>query len=439
MNYPFRVGGHGSGVPAFLSAKAEQPAFNLPKTDRDILRELAKSYMELAARPANKERIERMRNMNDLKAGRPPVWIEEIPWHEMDIEGQLVPRCQSPEAKVLEEFFRQTLFRWKYFQADMVVEDTLYLIKAYSSTGIGIGIKEETIATDEANAVVSHHYEDQLDTEEKVDALKAPVVKAYPEIDKKNLEVLSEIFDGIIPVKLRGHYVDYSPWEHMAEFRGVSQSLDDIIDRPEFIHKTMQKFAELGHVFFDQFEAEGLLDYNIQKNHCTPAYTSELPAKDYSGGKVHFKDTWLRTRAQMFVMVSPAMRDEFDLQYIRPFLDRCGLIYYGCCEPLDKCMSYLKQIPNMRKIGASPWANIPSLAEQIGGDYVLARKPNPASVVALNEDALKKEIRETIEPCMANKCPYEFVLKDISTVVKNPENLFNWVKITNSVIDSYYK
>ncbi|MDR3342223.1 MAG: hypothetical protein LBT14_05435 [Treponema sp.] len=59
--------------------------------------------------------------------------------------------------------------------------------------------------------------------------------------------------------------------------------------------------------------------------------------------------------------------------------------------------------------------------------------------MALNEDALKKEIRETIEPCIANKCPYEFVLKDISTVVKNPENLFNWVKITNSVIDSYYK
>jgi hypothetical protein len=102
-------------------------------------------------------------------------------------------------------------------------------------------------------------------------------------------------------------------------------------------------------------------------------------------------------------------------------------------------MPYLKQIPNMRKIGASPWANIPSLAEQIGGDYVLARKPSPAMVaVELNEEALKTEITETVEACTKHKCPYEFVLKDISTVGHKPENLFNWVKITNRILDSYY-
>ncbi|MDR0562026.1 MAG: hypothetical protein LBG73_04990 [Spirochaetaceae bacterium] len=440
MNYPFRIGEFGAGVPAFLPAQARMPAWNVPKSDREALKELAKRYAELAAQPVNQERIARLRDMNDLKPVRPPVWIDELPWHELNVTGELTLHCQSEEAKTLEEFFRRILFRWKYFQADMVVEDTLWLIKSYSSNGIGISIKEETIATDTENAVVSHHYEDQLDTDAKVDALTAPAVKAHPEIDRKNLEVLSEILDGALPVALRGHYVDYSPWEHMAEFRGVQQCIDDIIERPELIHKTMKKFADLGTSFFDQCEAEGLLDFNIQKNHCTPAYTSGLPAKDYDGGKVRFKDTWLRTRAQMFVMVSPAMRDEYDLQYIRPFLDRAGYVYYGCCEPLDKCMSYLRQIPNMRKIGASPWANIPSLAEQIGGDYVLARKPNPASVaVGLNEDALKKEIGETVESCIKHKCPYEFVLKDISTAGRKLENLINWVTVVASVIDKQYR
>jgi hypothetical protein len=226
----------------------------------------------------------------------------------------------------------------------------------------------------------------------------------------------------------------------MAEFRGVDQALEDIIADPDFIHRTMKKFAELGHTYFDRFEAAGLLDFNLQKLHCTPGYTDAVPAKDYNGGPVRFKDTWIRTRAQMFCMVSPAMRDEFDLQYTRPLLERCGLVYYDCCEPLELCVPYLRKIPNMRKIGASPWAKIPQLAEQIGGDYVLARKPNPAApAVDLSEEALRAEISETVEACIKNKCPYEFVLKDLSTIGRKPENLFDWVKITNQVLDSYYK
>jgi hypothetical protein len=440
MKQLFQIGAFGAGVPAFSAAEAAQGISGIPRSDRDILRELAKGYVELAADPANTERIRRMRDMNDLQPGRPPVWIDELPWHELDIDGQLVLRCRSDAAKTLETFFRRTLFRWKYFQADMVVEDTLYLLKAWSSSGIGIGVQENVLSTDSENAIVSHQYIDQLDTEAKVEALTEPVVKAHPEIDQKNLEVLSELFDGILATQLRGYYLDYSPWEHMAEFRGVNQCLEDIMDRPEFIHRTMEKFAELGRSFFDQFESAGLLDFNVSQLHCTPAYTAHLPAGDYDGGPVRFKDTWIRTRAQMFVLVSPAMREEFDLHYLRPFLNRGGLVYYGCCEPLDKSMPYLKQIPNMRKIGATPWVNLKELAEQTGGDYVFARKPNPAAVaIDLDEDALRREISETVELCLANKCPYEFVLKDVSTVGRKPENLINWVKVTSSTLDGYYR
>ncbi|MDR3123038.1 MAG: hypothetical protein LBU16_04585 [Treponema sp.] len=439
MKQLFRIGSFGAGVLAFSEAEAARPAFNIPRSDRNILCELAKRYAELAANPANTERIRRMRDTNDLKPGRPPVWIHELPWHELDIDGQLALRCQSEEAKLLETFFRHTLFRWKYFQADMVVEDALYVLKAWSSSGIGIGVKETVLPTDSENAIVSHQYIDQLDTDAKVEALTEPAVKAHPDIDTKNLEALSDLFDGILPARLRGYYLDYSPWEHMAEFRGVNQCLEDIMDRPEFIHRTMEKFAELGRSFCDQFEAAGLLDFNISQLHCTPAYTARLPAQDYDGGLVRFKDTWIRTRAQMFVLVSPAMRDEFDLHYIRPFLDRGGLVYYGCCEPLDKSMPYLKRIPNMRKIGATPWVNLKELAEQTGGDYVFSRKSNPAAVaIDLDEEALKKEISKTVELCLANKCPYEFVLKDVSTVGRKPENLVNWAKTVAATLDGYY-
>jgi hypothetical protein len=133
------------------------------------------------------------------------------------------------------------------------------------------------------------------------------------------------------------------------------------------------------------------------------------------------------------------MQDEYDLQYMRELMDKCAISYYGCCEPLDRFIPYLKKVPNLRKIGVSPWANVRSSAEQIGGNYVLARKPNPANVAGIfNPEAVKKEITETVECCIENKCPYEFVLKDISTVSYKPQNLIDWNNTVMSVIDSFY-
>jgi hypothetical protein len=142
--------------------------------------------------------------------------------------------------------------------------------------------------------------------------------------------------------------------------------------------------------------------------------------------------------AQLFSSASPAMQDEFDLQYMRPFMEKCGLSYYGCCEPLDRFIPYLKKISNMRKIGVSPWADVRSCAEQMEGGYVLARKPNPANVARFDRETVTKEITETIEAAIHHKCPYEFVLKDISTVNNSPQNLIAWTKTVMEAIDKYY-
>jgi hypothetical protein len=214
----------------------------------------------------------------------------------------------------------------------------------------------------------------------------------------------------------------------------------DMISNPGLIHKTIAKFTEIYTAIFTQMEAQGLLDYNIPTLHCTPPYTDDIPARDYDGGRSRFKDVWFRGMAQLFSSVSPEMQDEFDLQYMRALMDKCALSYYGCCEPLDRFIPFLKKVPNMRKIGISPWADVRSSAEQIGGAYVFARKPNPANVARdFSKEAVEKEIIETIEACMENKCPYEFVLKGISTVNFNPGNLINWASTVTETIDRYYR
>ena len=67
--------------------------------DKSIIRELANQVRDLAALDINRKRIERIKDMHSLKPVRPPVWIDELPWHEMDINGELQLRCKSEEAR----------------------------------------------------------------------------------------------------------------------------------------------------------------------------------------------------------------------------------------------------------------------------------------------------------------------------------------------------
>jgi hypothetical protein len=393
----------------------------------------------LAADDVNRQRIKRSRDLHNLKPVRPLVWIDEIPWHEMDIKGELILHCESEQARQIEQHFRRVLYRWKYIQADMVVEDTFYVEKSFTDSGIGISVNEKTIATDTANYIVSHKYEDQLDSEDKIEAIKMPIIQANPDLDEKALENANNILDGILPVKLRGHEVYFAPWDYIARFRGVENCLVDMIENPQLIHKTIAKFTKAYLTKYTQMEEQGLLDYNQPSLHCTPPYADGIPASDHDGGKVRFKDMWFRGMAQLFSCASPAMQDEFDLQYMRGIMDKFALSYYGCCEPLDKFIPYLKKIPNMRKIGISAWADVRSSAEQIGSDYVFAYKPNPAYVAGeFNKNAVEKEIIFVLEECVKNKCPLEFVLKDISTVNYNPYNLINWTKTVLELVDRYY-
>jgi hypothetical protein len=409
--------------------------------DTAILRELAKQYAEIAHDEVNQERVQRIKDMHSLKQVRPPLWFEQLPWHELNVDNQLTLRSESPFARNLEWALRETLFRWKYFQGDMVVSSIFYIQKAFTESSMGISIQENTAISDygSKSGVISHDFHDQLDTEEKVDALKIPVIQAQPAIDREKRECASETFDGILPVEIRGHAIYYNAWDLITRFRGITNCLADMIENPELVHHTIKKFEQIYTSKFIQMQEQGLLDFRFPSMNCTPTYAHELPAKDYDGGTIRFKDLWWCGTAQLMVSASPAMNEEFNLQYLKPFMAKCGMSYYGCCEPLDKVIPYLKKIPNLRKIGASPWTNLKSQAEQMGADYVLSRKPNPALVArVIDPDAIKKEITETIEICRENKTPFEYILKDISTVNSKVENLVEWTRIVTGVIDSYY-
>jgi hypothetical protein len=134
------------------------------------------------------------------------------------------------------------------------------------------------------------------------------------------------------------------------------------------------------------------------------------------------------------------MFGEFDLQYTQRLFDKCGLAYYGCCEPLHDMIDMLRRFPNLRRISITPWADVDMAAERIGSDYVLSYKPNPAYVAERSFDPAPviAETKRVLEACRRNGTPCEFILKDISSVSNNPDNLTQWVNTVNSVIDRYF-
>ncbi|MBT9138892.1 MAG: hypothetical protein DDT31_01471 [Syntrophomonadaceae bacterium] len=85
-----------------------------------------KNRPKIAAHHVNEQRIVEWRRLNSLKEGRPLVWIKEIPWHEMDVEGELELKTKNPFLREVEQQLRRTIYQWNHLQTDMVVEPKFY-------------------------------------------------------------------------------------------------------------------------------------------------------------------------------------------------------------------------------------------------------------------------------------------------------------------------
>jgi len=161
----------------------------------------------------------------------------------------------------------------------------------------------------------------------------------------------------------------------------VQELLTDLYDRPEFVHKAIDRLVNAYLSMLDQFEDQDLLRLNNTYYRIGSGglgYTDELPAPDYDPGHVRAKDLWGSGAAQIFSDVSPRMHWEFAMQYEVRWLSRFGLNYYGCCDPLHRKMGILEKIPNLRKVSMSPWVDIDQAVANVGNRYVFSYKPNPA-------------------------------------------------------------
>ncbi|MCL2740591.1 MAG: hypothetical protein FWE70_00565 [Oscillospiraceae bacterium] len=405
--------------------------------DKRIVRRLAWEYAEASQDPKNAEKMRLHRAVNDLRQVRPVVLLDEIPFHELNYDGSLNYRCGDRTLAHAEWWMRNALFKWRHFPADMFLQPFFPIQKIIRSTGIGIATRETILPTDPRNGVVSHAYHDQLPDVESIERLTEPILSYDRESTAAMFDKVADAIGDILPVRITGHKTHIVPWDDLSRHHGIERMLLDTADRPDYLHAAIRKLIGFEVSKAKQMEDLGLFEIQMPDIHCTPALASDLPG-DYDGGVVRRGNIWGKTHSQIFGSVSREAHEEFCLSYLREVMEPFRLVYYGCCEPLDRKVDMIGTIPHLRKISITPWADIEMSAEAIGGKYVLSSKPNPALVaVDLDEGEVRREIGGILSACKRHGCNCDIVLKDISTVGYRADNLMRWERIAMELVEGW--
>ncbi len=398
--------------------------------DKQILRELGEKIADIGFLSIQQTRRQMWSQLNRLEDTKPMVWIDEACWNEMDVDGELKLQTSSPFCQRIESELRQTIYQWSHMQCDMVVDPIVYSPLVVTNTGIGMPIEEDIIKKEADSIVASHHYHVQIRGEEDIEKINMPEITHNEKKSEENYQAYRDIFDGILVVEKRGiPGFSFSLWDDIIRLTGVQEALLDLAMRPEYMHKLVDRFVNAYLHGLEQYEKLNLLalnNNNVRIGSGGYGYTDELPQSDYDHNHTRTSDIWGHATAQIFAGVSPKMHEEFALKYERRWLERFGLTYYGCCEPLHKKINILRSIPNLRKISISHWADINEAASQTLNDYVISLKPSPAIFATgkWNPERVREELETKLKIAKQYNCKVEIIMKDISTVRHEPQRLW---------------
>jgi hypothetical protein len=427
--------------PSHYEPPAPAEPILLCDADKTVLRKLAEQVAAIAADPIHRHKAEWWQRLNDMQSVRPMVWINEIPWHEMDVDGELALATAHPWARSQERDLRRLLYQWRHLPGDMIVNDYLACPLAVHSTDFGIIEEVDVARTDAESDIVSRHYHKQIYDFADLEKIRMPVVTYNAEATEHSYRAMCDLYGEILPVKQVGQtHIWFTPWDYLIRWWGIEEAMLDMYERPELVHAAVERMVDAWMVEIDQFVAQNLLSLDCDNTRIGSGgygYTAALPGGDFDPQHVQPHNMWGCSNAQIFSEVSPKFHWEFALEHDLRWLSRWGMNYYGCCEPLDGKADLLQRIPNLRKVSVTPWCRTNRAVETIGPHWVMSRKPNPAVFADdhWNPDRAREEIREFLDA--AKGCHVELIMKDISTVRRQPQRLWQWAQIAMEEAEAF--
>jgi len=403
--------------------------------DRTVLREAARRLAEVAADPVMDARRALWADHNSLRPARPMVLVfPEGAWSELLPDSAL--ECKGDDARAIEAALRRRIHTAEHFDDDTVIDADWPVGPVIESTGWGLSEKRLPSSLPRG----AGQYERVLAGPDDLAKMHHPEITVDEPATRRRFEAMSALFGDILNVRRIGvTRISFHLTARYIRLAGPMQMLLDMVERPAFVHEAIALFAEGERKLLAQYVDLNLLGLNNDNTYNTTGgngWTDELPAEGFDPGRVRPRDMWASAEAQELAGVSPAMHEEFALQYERPLLAPFGLTGYGCCEDLTAKLDDVLRIPHIRRISISPFADVEACAARLGGDYIFSWKPNPSMLVGRFDPArIEAYLRHAIGVAGANGCVLEMVLKDTHTCEHRPERFDEWTRIARRLVE----
>jgi hypothetical protein len=376
---------------------------------------------------------------NSLRSTVPMMLIfPEGAWEELLPSSALA--CQEADARQIESQLRMRIYTFEHFQDDSVIEAEWVVGAELRDTGWGlVGAK---IPSPESRG--AFRIEPVLKEYADLKKMHFPDLIYDRELHQQKLEQAHGLFGDILEVKRAGvKHISYHLWSQYIHLRGETQFLVDMVDAPGFIHDAMAFFAEGNRRLLQQIIDLNLLSLNNDNTYHSSGgngYTDQLPQPGFNPQRVRPCDMWASAESQELAPVSPTMHREFALRYEKPLLEPFGLTGYGCCEDLSRKLEDVLEIPHIRRISISPFANVNLCAQKLQSAAIFSWKPQPAHLVGdFDPGKIREVIRHTVQVAQENHCVLEMILKDTHTVEHHPERFDQWTKIARELIEEMTK
>ena len=407
--------------------------------DREILRTLAAQVRTITELPEMHIRRQRWYDHNDLTPQRPMILcFPEGAWSEILPRDQAC-QCTDPLLRSWEWTLRSKLFWWNHLRDDHVLTPFFDIPWAVSKGDFGVDVPYEHGANRGSfvwQAPLKNFPED-------IAKLKFRALSVEREKTHQQLELATSLFGDLLTPRIRGSY-----WWTMGmtieliRLVGLEQLMVLMCDQPEAVHQLMAFLRDEHLHFLNWFEKEGLLSSMNGPNYTGSGgvgFTRQLPGNpdETAFTPMKLRDLWGFSESQETVGISPDMFGEFIFPYQLPLLEKFGLNCYGCCEPVHARIGYIEQIPRLRRVSVSPWADQQIMADRLYKKAVFSRKPNPTLVCAptFDEALIREDIRQTLN--IAGQCSLEIIMKDTHTVHHDYKRLTRWIEIGLEEVERY--
>ena len=355
------------------------------------------------------------------KPDRAPVWCRPVGcWKEIITDDML--ECTEPCLRQIEYKFLQIIHK-RDIDDDEPVEDYFALgaiFKCEPTNIWGVDIRRHN-SSEKGGA---WGYDPPLKTTNDLDKLQPPTFTYCEEKTHAHKTRLEDLLGDILPVKLTvGPLLNSTLCRIAADLRGLEQMMMDVIMEPELMHRLMAYLRDASLAALDQLEGTGL----ITPNNSGPMTCSEPIGETGTNDNLTCRNLWCMANSQEFDQVSPAMWEEFCLDYQKPIFERFGLVGYGCCENLTHKMDGVLSIPNLRIFVCSAWTDLTTVREKVGRNYCIMWRQKASDVVFPNDaNQIKKDLMDGAKQLQGHY--YQIVLRELETLAGHPNRLHEWTQ-----------